>query len=609
MSEHSDTDAMVPVDWPAELAKHGIEDFAPGDSLINRDGDIYIIKGFGRDSYGKPCIVAAYPRGGTSHIRLDDVSLENGHTPKYVKLYADVDTVFQEAVERLSNPAEAEPAEDTATTSLTIASGKATVEAHRRMLQDKENRLTAMEAVMKRKMGLLRHQSTILGRQLQYAQQIIRLIELFLGVYEKIVTLRQGQPAPAEFPINIRQLVLYMDEEVGTIQFFNGQRGIDFQSIEQFDQWLLEDQSHIDLVIPEAKSIVALKPTRQDREYSPHFLVNLSMKNMNNFLYLLVRNGENLYRVYTDITIGDRLFPTEDEMQAILDNLEAAEELSNKEAVARSQEMNWRYKSALIQGLLERTTVLHPLPAPDVSLFNPESFERGHITLIRDAEDLKLPDGRVTFKEWREQANAGIKLGSRVIITDAAHDKYESNRWRDGGVDGWAWRFGGNYYHWTPEPPPNGVYVVEQVQRFKSRWISEERDHFRIYYMPGDRTRYRSSWDPEPRRQGLWIEARDEFVLNYDAFNMEDINYYVSNRIYRREYLSIIPQLFNLRDLRLAEIEEEKLLVENFAKRYEVPEPMVWDALNWWKRKNKLQRPMREDESKAWRMIRRRLKV
>lgn len=597
---------IIPVDWNSELTKRGIGHYQIGDQLIDRDGRIYEITEFGYDSYNYPCIITksvGSSWSSTHYIRLDEASLEKDHRAKYHKLYADPETVFQDAVEYLNNPPEDKEQIDTETKAMTLASGQAAVNAHKAMLQERENRIAVMEAVMKRRMSLFRGQATLMERQLKYTRQVIRLMELFLGVYEDVVTLRTGQAAPADYPINIRQLVLYMDEEVGTIQYINGQRGIDFQSIEEFDNWLLEDPKHLDLVLPEGKGIVALRPSRQEREYSRNFLVNMKIKDQNNFMYLLIRNGENLYRVFTDVRVGNRLFPTQVEMNEVMEKLNEAESMSYDEEKARDQEISWRYKAAIIQGLIERTAVLHPLPSDDVSLFNPDSFDRGDITLIRDAEVVSLPDGRLSFKEWRKAANENIQLGSRVVLTDVSRCQMQENRYEKHG-DAWAWRYGGHYYHWTPEAPDDGVYVIVDEKWEKlGLWDKEPRHLFKIMYMP------RHRWSDSNRRQGFWFEANDEFVLNYDAFNMDDITYYVTNRLERPNYLSVIPQMFNLRDLRHEEIEDEKLLVFNFATRYDVSEADVWDALEWWKRKNKLQRPMREDESKAWRMIRRHLGI
>lgn len=595
------TDSIVPVNWNDELNSRDISDFKVGDQLIDSDGHLHTILRFGINDQQKPAVVVDGPYG-KSNISLDNLALNDERGPKYRKLYDTVDAIFDDAVKAiaLSSAAPDDADENDEVLSLSVADGEAAVRARKLELQQKQNKLEVMQWVMTRKMTALRGQATLMKRQLKYTQQVISLMELFMGVYEMIVTLREGKRAPASAPINIRQLVLYMDEEVGTIQFFNGQRGIDFQNIEEFDRWLLSDQRHIDTVIPEAKGIVVLRPTRQEREYSPHFLVNIAMQDKNKMAYLLIRNGERLYRIYTNIAVGDQFFPSQAEMDEIYNDLEKAGHLTYEEEKARDKEMSWRYKAALIQGLIERTDVFSPLNE-GVSLFNPESFEKGDITLIRDAEIIALPDGRLSFSDWRKAVNATIGVGSRVVFTEVSYHRYRESGWQPSRGDSWWWRYGGNYYNNTPPEPSDGVYVVVDTKQMKV--YSKTETFYKILYSP------RYSWRENAKRQAFYFSPDDDFVLNYDAFDMDDIEYYVNNRLARKNYLRVIPQMFNLRDLRIKELAVEGELVKAFARRYDVAENLVWDALEWWKRKNKLQRPLSEDESKAWRMIRRHLGV
>jgi len=44
------------------------------------------------------------------------------------------------------------------------------------------------------------------------------------------------------------------------------------------------------------------------------------------------------------------------------------------------------------------------------------------------------------------------------------------------------------------------------------------------------------------------------------------------------------------------------------AQRTKATEEDVWEAVNWWKIKNKWKRPIREDDNKALRMIEKRVK-
>ena len=620
------TKDIIQVDWQAELAEREIEPLDVGDWLINDDGNIYKVVGFGFDSYKKKCVICEYSyrysdgTTGTStrKVELKELDRREGSRTKYRKMYADIDTLFNDAVNATYAPDDDEDEKvDTTSTGLVLGDNQALVNEQKNILRAKQDRFEIMEWVMKRKMMQLREKATLMARSLKYTRQVLRLMELFLGVYEQIETLREGKPAPDTVPINIRQMVLYMDEEVGTIEFFGGQRGIDFRSVDEFDKWLLQDQKHVDLVIPEAKGIVALKPSRQNRKYHENPFFNSDIDKNNSKLYILIRNGQQLYRIYTSMFIGDRLFPSQAEMDEIQAKLMDATEMSYSEEKARDAEMTWRYKAVMLEGLIQRTHVLRPLPSEDVSLFKSESFESGDITLIRDAETTNLPDGHMSFKDWRKKHNQNIGKGSRVVLFDVSRHYMQANSWKERNErDRWEWRFGEMRRNWLPSRPPDGVYqIVDATEMRTSYWDKEETLCFKIMYMPENRMRdyeFNVEWQgeenvPEPRRQGFWLRWDDDFMLNYDAFDLDEIGYFVANRIERPNYLSVLPQLFQLRDRRLAEIEEERKLVEALVTRYEFDEEDVWEAVDWWKRKVNIQRPIAEDESKAWRMIRKRL--
>jgi hypothetical protein len=605
----SKEEILASIDWVSELQKRDLHNLNIGDTIIDDSGWVYTISDFGLDDYKKPAVVCK-SRYGTSRINLDELSLNSDRHTKYRKLYDSVGVVLSDAIAELTKSDDNSEETANKSTDITMSASKEVVEAHRRVLQEKENKFKVMEWVLKRQMSVLQEQSTLMRRQLKYTEQIITLMELFLGVYEDVVTLRSGKPAPASFPLNIRQLVLYMDEEAATINFFNGDGlGIDFRTIDKFDDWLIADDNNLNLVLPEAKGIVAIKATRQKREYSDNIWTQAAMSAENDYMYLLIRNGENVHRVYTSIQVGDKLFPSQKEMDAIMEELLNATELSRSEEEAKTKEMSWRNKIVLIQGLIERTDIFQPIN-PGLSLFKSECFDDGSITLIRDAEQLSLGDGKISFKEWKKQVNSDIKIGSRVVFANISHYYWRRNKWKENrNTDGWAYRYTGNYQNYVPEPPKDGVYVVVGEKDYRG-WGSVEKI-YKVMYLPK-----REIWDRKTneiyestQQVGFYFHIGDEFVLNYDAFDLDDISYYVSNRLERQNYLTVIPMIFALRDFRLAEIKQEKVLVEIFAQRYDVSEESVWDAVEWWKRKTKLQRPLSEDEDKAWRMIRRHLGI
>jgi len=90
--------------------------------------------------------------------------------------------------------------------------------------------------------------------------------------------------------------------------------------------------------------------------------------------------------------------------------------------------------------------------------------------------------------------------------------------------------------------------------------------------------------------------------------SLDDVEYYINNRYERKDYLEILPILYTIKKERLEEIKQEKDFVKAMADRNNVPEEKVWEAVNWWKNKVIWKRPIREDDAKAWRMIKGRIK-
>lgn len=69
----------------------------------------------------------------------------------------------------------------------------------------------------------------------------------------------------------------------------------------------------------------------------------------------------------------------------------------------------------------------------------------------------------------------------------------------------------------------------------------------------------------------------------------------------------MLPLLETIREARLKEIEWEESFVKLLEGRTRKPEMDIWDAVEWWKLKNKWKRPISQDDEKAIRMIEKRL--
>jgi hypothetical protein len=441
--------------------------------------------------------------------------------------------------------------------------------------------------------------SSELSTKLRKVMRVLGILEVYLGVHEEIFQITEGTPAPESEPITIRQRVLFMDEEVAVVEIYSGRSGItysgdiNFQSVHLFDEWLLKD-NNIDQILPEKKGVIALRPSRQNRYDDLDPISKLNSEAQDKMTYLLIRNGENLYRVWTDIMgVTETFFPTQSDNEAIAKLLD--DDYSWNAEEAEKEKSIWIRNMLLIQGLADRTQVFSPVPDGRIEFTNPETYnDESRVRLIRDGEGT-LSDGHISFKQWRDKLAESTERGTRVYFQGVASFKQDGSRFDV-------------YQNWYPSPPAPGIYTVEEVARKddpnRKRGRGDYVPEFRILYLPPDPVWSRDDWNDTERRRrySFWIFA-DEFI-NYDNFDLENVDYFLKSREERRNYREIMPLLIGLRKDRLAEIQAEqdfaKLIIHNESG---ISEDLVFECIEWWKRKVINKRPLTSDDAKAWRMI------
>lgn len=510
-------------------------------------------------------------------------------------------------------------------------------------------RIKGMNSVIKLKAELLKNQMDAMRRQadsllaehrkvISNIKKVITSIELYLGIKEELVTLKTGQAASSETPITFMQQVLYMDEEIANLG--DEGEGLDHGDVDKFDEWILK---HYEDLIIGGKGVVVFRPRRYDREYKGYDRKQAAAWNFyNKVTYLLIRNGENIYRVYTDnIRIAPRLFPRKSELNELLKELSKNEESSFGNEKNQETMHQYQKRALLMQGLVDRTDVFKPMPE-GISMFDVEKNSK-YFNFVYD-DDMQLPDGRVRFKDWMESINSKIKHGSRVLIckkvcVDPLSRIYYEVREQN-----------------APPTPRKGVYTVErykstyrmnikvdELPKFEKQFeetgetykIEDEFDSrgagrryilrvksaqsdLTILHNPKD-TIYSTGWTwTEPKERSKRVRFRiepdrDSFLINYDLVTLEDIEFYLHNRIDRPNYLGMMPVLREFKKRRLVEMETEKhfaLMIkeELLRESITVSEQSVWSAIDWWKMKNEIKRPISEDDAKALRMIKSKLK-
>ncbi len=484
-----------------------------------------------------------------------------------------------------------EDEDDSDETGLMPVGGKTVYEDAAAQLMRVRNRAEIVAQLAERRMNQIKNIAYALEKKLKKVLKILMILEVYLGVNEEIFQITSGQSTDADEPISIRQLVLYMDEEAAIVKLYHGNFGytiegdINWKNVDMFDQWV-QIPENLNIVLPEKKGVVALRASRQDRYGDMDPFSKTFNEENDRMIYLLIRNGDNLYRVWTNIKMGATIFPTQEQSEGIA-KLFSSTSSWDKEKGEDAQQI-WIRNALLIQGLIDRTPVFHPLPSKRIEMSKPETFEDGGpIRMIRDAEKL-LTDGSLGYNEWKEMLNLKIKRGTRIYLPGVP---WESSKDRDHRFVVYrAWGY--------PDNPDPGVYTVEEMMPRKYGG----HDAMRILYSPGGSY---FSWEREE------VERTNRFsfivyfseVINYDDFDVNDIDRILKNRLDRIHYRTMMPTLIGLRDLRLRELAEEAMFVKLLSEKNDILEDDIWPCVDWWKKKVINKRPIENDNEKAWRMI------
>lgn len=544
----------------------------------------------------------------------DKISLAIGRVAPHLEAPAEVST--QALVPAVTSIADAKAQvasvrNDVALMQLEVKRRQAAIHQLMRLQQERIRAILATQARdLEAKLGGL-------NEMLKKAEEAIWTINLYLGKDEEIVRIRKGKAAPRDSKIYIRQLVLYADEECA-IDAESG--GIDAPNIEKFDEWL-KDPKHLQQVLPEVKGVVAIKPRRNRKNYGRDDSAAGAWKaakldEANKKTYFLMRNGDYVYRICTELEVGDHLIPRENEhAELFFDKKYNGErepifpgDRRYMEAMEKAEGLKKHYLRILLflQGLLDRTAVFAPLPAPRLNLLNRNVYGE-HLVFVSDAEKL-LGTGRPTFKEWQAALNAKLDVGHRIM--GAFHGE------RNGGLsshDRYQNRGNSRLSPETAEYPKDCVlYTIES---------DPERGWF-FRYARGDtvyRQGYRrGSWDrqesgPAKRRASCRILRSDGFILNFDDAKPADMEWYLNDRTNRHEYEEMFPLLRECLAIKKAEAKEEApfrdLLCNEISKLSAVPVKIgavikeVDELVAWWKLKNKTHRALLSDDKKAFRMI------
>lgn len=478
-------------------------------------------------------------------------------------------------------------------------------------------RLEKLSAVLDNKRRELMDIVSNFKHSIEKINKLVLQLELYLGIEETIEQIQVGIPAPINLPISLRQRIMYMDVEIGD----PSDGGLDINSIEQFDEWLLKYHSYwkkknYEILIPEEKCIAIFRIRHKDKKYNfssnpflnALFSAGLNDANMNT--YIFIRNGENIYKIWSNkINIIDRLFPRKKELNELLEELSKGN-YSGKKADEKLH--HYKLHFLMIQGILERTPIFPN--SNEIKLFDTTVDNSEKIQYIYDDEiGSQLPSGIPTFNQWKNNLNKSISEGSRIYFIQSLFTRKvgygnEGDVIRRKIFKQFFWKD----YSYPENPPKTGLYIVYNETDKKFVGNTEQ---LYIKYAPSKRDYYYDEVKRE-KRYSFAIEVDEEWLLNYDAISYKDmelLEFYMYTRIGREAYLEYIPLLMEVYKSKKAELEKEQEFVKLLLGTLNYEETqnnkdLVMEKIEWWKIKNKWKRSLNTDDAKAFRMILKELK-
>jgi len=405
-----------------------------------------------------------------------------------------------------------------------FAQGKVnTVADYSNIYTNIQSRIIELE-IMKQELS---SQITEMQKWLESKYRIICAYETYLGTREEVVELI-GSGKTSNKPIHFYQMILYMDEEYGLVNLqnlsdseFKDSHEFDYHHVSFFDDWI---KKHYKEYIPEERGIRMWRIKRHRKDYKDP-LENMINNERNANCYFLIRNGERLYRIFSDVSSSDgTMFPTD--LQSERAGHKWYEDKGFDKETFEENMLPWKYILVALQGLLDRTDILGTDCQMKYNLLT-GFFDPTKIILVRDKEYSNLIEDKTmpSWKEYVQNNRANIKVGDRVIITDLYYErggKDDSNFICSHNMD-WRRRY-------CDKPSTNLVYQIKDIKD----------NMYKILYFESDLWRGEV---PRKKRTACWLDKSEIFDLSNTT--REDLLYYLNDRRNREYYLDYLP-MFHL---------------------------------------------------------------
>lgn len=493
----------------------------------------------------------------------------------------------------------------------------------RSTLTRQHQELSLREAALNLQIAKLQEDMRAMKEEMKRRGEKLWLLGTYLGTSVYVKTLREGRPAPVDTPISVRQRVLCMDEEIAVHRCLSGdpldgEKAFDNRNLPDFDTWIATATGALDAIFPWPKGVCALRVRRHRKERDSQGDLAIAMANaeealLDTMTYLLVRNGDALYRVSLDADLWPRLLPSVEDAGPLGGGEEEYRTRWAQEDAAKRTKQQFAGLMA-IQGLLAHTEILAPLPY-SLDVMNP--YHAGAFNLVRDDEGLgMLEDGsdplrRVTWDAYEKWFQSQVTVGSAVWYIGPQYDRKDGDKissrvpavYSDRGL---------------PWPSSKEVYTVTEhngpANRPGRTWYSQDGA---FLYLPADETLRPGEdgwmeWQKRQRRVRFGFLYYE--VVPIHALSWRILRHILMDRGQRVHYSRSFPLIqryyLHMRALAQQEAPFVNLVLASAgwdpyetSPAVEAARARIERLVRWWKVKVKDHRTLSDDEPKALRMI------
>lgn len=256
----------------------------------------------------------------------------------------------------------------------------------------------------------------------------IASLDLYTGRGVEVETISKGSAAPMGQPLTLFQAKRYMDEELAV--FADVDDEFDVTKTSEFIEQLKTDPRLRDQIFPAKRCVVSMAIRRDAVRYENLNVFEAAARNeMNQLVFLLVRNGDNVYCVRSKTPsheMSARLFPTKDEFDAIFRGVDGSRinfddlKFTNKARESEDLSLHYRRFLILLCGLEHRLGLLGPFPddqAQSLSFISQE-FQAKWMRFVADDDALTAISSTsrpATVWDFVRERNAHLQSGSRVL--------------------------------------------------------------------------------------------------------------------------------------------------------------------------------------------------